>query len=182
MWVKKILPSYLTVYMFICLTGCGTVHAENLLPFEKMGERSFVQGIEMKYNHDSIRIEELVKMIDFQLLIPKKSLSHDCSLEIKTYPEWEKDDFTKVRLHYMDNNDKALLIGIEQTKSTNAHVSTKGSETVDINGNKGFFNSFANAPGGILSWNHGDTSIEMDSNTLTKKEMLEIAQSMEVAK
>ncbi|MDV7767346.1 hypothetical protein N9I19_22840 [Peribacillus sp. CSMR9] len=58
---------------------------------------------------------------------------------MKTYPWDEKDKITNFRLHYMDSNDKHLLIGIEQSKeSSNSSKSSKemniNAEQVDING------------------------------------------------
>jgi hypothetical protein len=39
-----------------------------------------------------------------------------------------------------------------------------------------------NAPGGILRWEQEGTFVEMDSSTITKQEMIKIANSMKVAK
>ncbi|MGR3762907.1 DUF4367 domain-containing protein [Rossellomorea sp. NS-SX7] len=135
-----------------------------------------VQAKETRYNHNSIKIEELINTVDFTVLIPER-LPHKYSLEIKTYPK-------RIRLHYMNKDDTALLIGIDQRKASNTHTEPtfQDVETVMINGNKGFFKTFSNAPGGILSWRQDGTSLVMDSNTATKKEMIDIACSMKVAK
>jgi hypothetical protein len=138
---------------------------------------------EIIYNHDSIKVDELIKKVDFHLLLPNKIIN-DCTLEIKTYPEGENHTFTQVRLHYMDNEDNALFLGIAQRKISEEHpgYSFQGAERVNINGNQGYFKNYSNASGGILTWNQDGTLVEMDSNTLTKKEMIEIANTMRVAK
>ncbi|MBH9966163.1 hypothetical protein [[Bacillus] enclensis] len=137
------------------------------------------------YNHDSIKVDELIQKVDFNVLLPNKLLIDNYTLEIKTYPEWENDTFTKVRLHYMDNEDNSLLLGIEQRKISDDYSgdSFQGSEeTVNINGHKGYFKTFSNAAGGILTWKQEGTLVEMDSNLFNKKEMIEIANSMKVVK
>jgi hypothetical protein len=134
-----------------------------------------IQAKEIRYNHKSIKIEELVHKVDFNVLIPEL-LPKDISLEIKTYPDY-------IRLHIMDKDDKALLVGIEQRKASNTRAETTvhDAETVLINGNKGAFKTFSNAPGGILSWKQDGTFLVMDSNTATKQEMIEMARSMKMA-
>lgn len=108
--------------------------------------------------------------------IPEQ-LPKDFSLEIKTYPDY-------IRLHLMDKDDKVLVVGIEQRKSSNTQPETtfQDAETVLINGIKGSFKTFENAPGGILSWKQDGTFLRMDSNTVTKQEMIEMARSMKMAK
>jgi Domain of unknown function (DUF4367) len=142
-----------------------------------------VQAKEIKYNHNSMKIEELVSKIGFNVLVPDK-LPNDCTLEIKTYPEGANDGFTQIRLHYMDKDDKVMFVGIGQRKSSKTQLdfSFQDVETVNINGHKGYFKAFDNAPGGILRWNQEGTFVEMDSNNVTKQEMIEIANSMKVAK
>jgi hypothetical protein len=134
-----------------------------------------IQAKEIRYNHKSIKIEELVHKVDFHVLIPER-LPKDSSLEIKTYPDY-------IRIHIMDKDDKALLVGIEQRKASNikAETTVQDAETVLINGNQGAFKIFSNAPGGILSWKQDGTFLVMDSNTATKQEMIEMARSMKMA-
>jgi hypothetical protein len=134
-----------------------------------------VQAKETRYNHNSMKIQELVHKVDFNVLIPER-LPKDFSLEIKTYPDY-------IRLHIMDKDDKALLVGIEQRQASNTRAETtvQDAETVLINGNKGAFKTFSNAPGGILSWKQDGTFLVMDSNTATKQEMIEMARSMKIA-
>jgi hypothetical protein len=136
-----------------------------------------VQAKEIKYNHNSVKIEDLVVKVDFSVLVPDK-LPENSTLEIKTYPEGA------IRLHYMDKGDKVLLVGIGQRKlsKTQSEFSIQDAETVNINGNQGYFNGFDNAPGGLLSWQQEGTFVEMDSSTITKQEMIKIANSMKVAK
>jgi Domain of unknown function (DUF4367) len=133
-----------------------------------------VQAKEIRYNHNSIKIEELVHKVDFNVLIPER-LPKDFSMEIKTYPDY-------IRLHIMDKDDMALLVGIEQRKASNtgAETTVQNAETVLINGNKGAFKTFSNAPGGILSWTQDGTFLVMDCNTATKQEMVEMARSMKM--
>jgi hypothetical protein len=139
---------------------------------------------EIKYNHNSLKIEQLIKKVDFNLLIPDELPLNDYTLDVKTYPELENDCFTQVRLHYMDKNDDELLIGIGQKKisDTQQDPPFQEAESVIINGNKGYYKNFANAPGGILAWKQDGTFVEMESNTLSKIEMIKIANSMKVSK
>jgi hypothetical protein len=135
------------------------------------------QAKEIKYNHNSVKIKDLVSKVDFSVLVPDK-LPKKSTLEIKTYPEGA------IRLHYMDKDDNVLIVGIGQRKlsKTQSEFSIQDAEAVNINGNKGYFKPFDNAPGGILSWQQDGTFVEMDSSTITKQEMIKIANSMKVAK
>ncbi|MFC7782931.1 DUF4367 domain-containing protein [Rossellomorea sp. GCM10028870] len=168
--------------LFLIITLTSTVLNQKFT-FAEIVKSKRVQAKEIKYNHNSIKIEELVSKIGFNVLIPDK-LPNDCTLEIKTYPEWANDGFTQIRLHYMDKDDKVLLVGIGQRKlsKTQSEFSFQDAETVNINGNKGYFKIYDNAPGGILTWNQEGTFVEMDSNTVNKQEMIEIAGSMKVFK
>lgn len=142
------------------------------------------QAKEIKYNHNSIKMGELINKLNFKVFIPEKLPNDNLTLEIKTYPDGGNDDFNKVRLHYMDKADQTLIVGIEQKMLSESHpgIPFQDAQTVHINGNQGYFKSFVNASGGILTWNQEGTNVEMDSNTLTKKEMIKMANSMRVAK
>ncbi|WP_078410756.1 DUF4367 domain-containing protein [Priestia abyssalis] len=146
-------------------------------------EANLVQAI--KYNHNSITIPELKKKVDFKVLTPKEIPSH-WTLDIKTYPWGEKEDITDFRLHYMDKYDEHLMFGIGERKASGRLEKPEYSgKTVNINGYKGYFSPFKASRrnehpiGGILCWVQNDTYLEMDSSTLTKNEMINIAESME---
>ncbi|MCA1063706.1 hypothetical protein QTG56_11235 [Rossellomorea sp. AcN35-11] len=80
----------------------------------------------------------------------------------------------------MDKSDKVLFDAIEQRKfsSMPTDLFNKEGDPVDINGVKGYYKPFSNAPGGILTWIQGGTYIEMSSSEKNKVEMIEIAGSM----
>jgi hypothetical protein len=168
--------------VFFILTLTSTVLDQKVTLAENV-KSNFVQAKKIKYNHNSIKIEELVGKTDINILIPDK-LPNNSTLEIKTYPEGTNDGFTQIRLHYMDKGDKVMFVGIGQRKllKTQLEFSFQDVETVNINGHKGYFKVFDNAPGGILRWNQEGTYVEMDCNNVTKQEMVEIANSMKVAK
>ncbi|QOY35124.2 DUF4367 domain-containing protein [Anaerobacillus isosaccharinicus] len=152
------------------------------------------------------QLEQLKKISDFKLLTPK-SLS-ESSLEIKEpYPLNLSEKVTMVRLHYFEN--EKLKVGITQHKLNNyktiqeeiivnfgtGDVEIKKvakefvpdfstGEKVNINGNEARFVPWGqkegeNIPGGILFWGQEGTYIEMDSSSITKREMIKIAKSMQ---
>ncbi|MEK4069806.1 DUF4367 domain-containing protein [Peribacillus sp. FSL R5-0717] len=146
-----------------------------------------VQAKEIKYNHDSITLSEIKRKVDFKVVVPQ-NIPNDWTLEIKTYPWDEKDKITNFRLHYMDSDDKYLLIGIEQSKESSNKEMNNNAEQVDINGHKGFFVEWGNSgeldkegeliTGGLLSWIQEGTYVEMDSSRVSRNTMLEVARSM----
>ncbi|MEK4012795.1 DUF4367 domain-containing protein [Peribacillus sp. FSL M8-0224] len=146
-----------------------------------------VQAKEIKYNHESITISEIKKKVDFKVVVPH-NIPNDWTLEIKTYPWDEKDKITNFRLHYMDSDDKYLLIGIEQSKESSNKEMHINEEQVDINGHKGFFVEWGNSgeldkkgeivTGGLLRWIQEGTYVEMVSSRVSRTKMLEVARSM----
>ncbi|MFE4243883.1 DUF4367 domain-containing protein [Peribacillus butanolivorans] len=146
-----------------------------------------VQAKEIKYNHESITISEIKKKVDFKVVVPH-NIPNDWTLEIKTYPWDEKDKITNFRLHYMDSDDKYLLIGIEQSKESSNNEMHINEEQVDINGHKGFFVEWGNSgeldkkgelvTGGLLRWIQEGTYVEMVSSRVSRTKMLEVARSM----
>ncbi|MDP9740655.1 UNVERIFIED_ORG: hypothetical protein QFZ59_002485 [Bacillus sp. B2I3] len=151
-----------------------------------------VQAKEIKYNHESITLSEVQRKVDFKVVVPQ-NIPNDWTLEIKTYPWHEKDKITNFSLHYMDSNDKYLLIRIEQSKeSSNSSKSSKemniNAEQVDINGHKGFFVEWGNSgevdnkgeiiTGGLLHWIQEGTYVEIGSSRVSRNKMLEVARSM----
>ncbi|WP_227940384.1 DUF4367 domain-containing protein [Alkalihalobacillus deserti] len=148
-----------------------------------------VQAEEVKYNHKSITISEIKEEVDFNVLSPKQ-VPDDWTLEIKTYPSGENDIISNFRLHYMDKNDKYLMVGIEEREATSKGIEAKklNAEEININGNIAYFQGWANEgeldskskeiTGGKLSWVQEGTCIEMDSSNITKDKMIEIARSM----
>lgn len=152
-----------------------------------------VQAKEIKYNHDSITVSEVKEKVDFTVFAPDK-IPDGWTLEIKTYPMDEEKHFTHFRLHYMDNNDTILKVGIEQRNepSNKEKFSSPNAEEIEINGNKGFFEAWGNSgeidkkgelvTGGLLSWTQNGTYIQMNSSRIPKEMMLDIARSMKVVK
>ncbi|MGW6302337.1 DUF4367 domain-containing protein [Peribacillus butanolivorans] len=146
-----------------------------------------VQAKEIKYNHESITISEIKRKVDFKVVVPQ-NIPNDWTLEIKTYPWGEKDKITNFRLHYMDREDKYLLIGIEQSKGSSNKEMNINAEQVDINGHKGFFLEWGNSgeldkkgelvTGGLLRWIQEGTYVEMESSRVSRNKMLEVARSM----
>ncbi|MFD9627448.1 DUF4367 domain-containing protein [Peribacillus muralis] len=146
-----------------------------------------VQAKEIKYNHDSITISEIKRKVDFKVVVPQ-NIPNDWTLEIKTYPWDEKNKITNFSLHYMDSDDKYLLIGIEQSKESPNKELNNNAEQVDINGHKGFFVEWGNSgeldkegeliTGGLLRWIQEGTYVEMDSSRVSRNIMLDVARSM----
>lgn len=146
-----------------------------------------VQAKEIKYNHESITLSEIKRKVDFNVVVPQ-NIPNDWTLEIKTYPWDEKDKITNFRLHYMDSEDKYLLIGIEQSKGSSNKEMNINAEQVDINGHKGSFVEWGNCgeldkkgeivTGGLLRWIQEGTYIEMESSRVSRNKMLEVARSM----
>lgn len=146
-----------------------------------------VQAKEIKYNHESITLSEIKKKVDFKVVVPH-NIPDDWTLEIKTYPWDEKDKITNFRLHYMDSDDKYLLIGIEQSKESSNKEMNINAKQVDVNGHKGFFVEWGNSgeldkkgeivTGGLLRWIQEGTYVEMESSRVSRNKMLEVARSM----
>ena len=152
-----------------------------------------VQAKEIQYNHNSITVSEVKEKVVFSVVSPNK-IPADWTLEIKTYPSKEKENFSHFRLHYMDRNDTKMMVGIEQSPRHLLYDDVRGSsnvEQVDINGIEGYFSEWGNIgefddqgqiSGGLLSWKQDGTYIVMDSTRITKEMMVEIAKSMKAVK
>jgi hypothetical protein len=144
-----------------------------------LSQANSIHAGSIHYNHNSIKIPDVIQKVDFNFFVPEK-LPESSTLEIKTYPEWENDVFTSIRLHYMNKDDTHLLAGIEQSLLSENHHPY--GEIIDLNGIDGYFTPYANSPGGTLTWVQEGTLIKMDSGRLTKNEMIEMASSMKVVK
>jgi hypothetical protein len=148
-----------------------------------------IKAKEMKYNHNSITLQEIKKKVDFKVLTPNK-IPNDWTLEIKTY-SWEaKGDFNQISLHYMNSTDTKLMVAIDQSKGEASYDVPKSTLTrqVDINGIRGYFSEWGNSGeldhkresilGGLLYWKQGGTYIQMESSRISKRQMIDIARSM----
>lgn len=142
---------------------------------------------------------------DFTLLYPSGKLARDWRVEVKSpYPLRFNEPIGKVRLHYFDCKGEYVL-GIEQHKAK-GYVYRKEIEMIDVRNHtsrtrivyelfeqstlgevvqigkaKGYFVAWVDRnpiPGGILHWIQGDTYVEMESMTITKEQMIEVARSM----
>ncbi|WP_034756380.1 DUF4367 domain-containing protein [Rossellomorea vietnamensis] len=145
---------------------------------------------EMKYNHESITIEEVKKEVDFQVLIPVK-IPSEWSLEIKTY-EHNDRNMEIIRLHYMDSTDENLMLRIEERKVSENEIRQLEEEfssryKINVNGVEAYYQEWANSgrklngkrmSGGLLTWIQGETYLQMDSSFLSKDEMVEMARSV----
>ncbi|MFD2681884.1 DUF4367 domain-containing protein [Bacillus seohaeanensis] len=144
---------------------------------------------EMKYNDNSITVQEIKKKVDFKVVTPNK-VPNDWTLEIKTY-SWEgKGDFNQIGLHYMNSTDTKLMVAIGQSKEDSSYGVPKSTLTqqVDINGIKGYFSEWGNSGeldhkgedilGGLLCWKKDGTYIQMESSRISKKQMIDIARLM----
>lgn len=150
-----------------------------------------VQAKAIKYNHNSMTISEVKEKVDFPILSPD-NIPGDWTLEIKTYPNDQKQHLAYFRLHYMDKDDTILKVGIEQRKeySKKEEILRPFAEEVDINGNKGIFEAWGNSgemdkkgelvTGGLLNWTQNGTHIQMNSSRIPKEMILSIARSMKV--
>lgn len=139
---------------------------------------SMAKGI--KYNHNSETISEIKKKVDFTILTPKK-IPDDWTLDTKTSP-W-------IMLHYMDSKDTKLMVSIDlRSGFPLSDEDFPHSHQVNINGNKGYFQEWIDSgnvdnngetiAGGLLNWVQDGTYVEMNSSSLPKERMLEIARSM----
>lgn len=142
---------------------------------------------------------------DFKLLLPGGKLARDWRVEVRSpYPLRFNEPIRNVRLHYFDPKGEYVL-GIEQHKAK-GYVYKKEIEIIDLRNHtsrtrivqehfeqstlgevvqigkaKGYFVAWVDRkpiPGGILHWIQGDTYVEMESMTITKKKMIEVARSM----
>ncbi|MFC4321298.1 DUF4367 domain-containing protein [Litchfieldia salsa] len=135
-----------------------------------------IDAREIKYNHDSLTIEEIQEKVSFMVLVPEE-FPESWTLEIKTYPD--SNVVKTFSLHYMDANDEFLQVGIEQRGSIDPFRSYNGMDDLIINKQPAYFQAWENEPlGGILCWKQDGTYIEMTSHRITKEEMIEIARSI----
>lgn len=148
-----------------------------------------VHAKEIPYNHNSITINEVKELVDYPVLAPD-AIPFDWTLEIKTYPMDSDKDITHFRLHYMDQDDTVLMVGIEQKKEPTTDWYSPYAEVVDINGGNGVFEAWGNVgevdehgemlDGGTLYWKQNGTYVLMNSGRISKERMIEIARSMRV--
>ncbi|MDQ0192777.1 hypothetical protein [Paenibacillus wynnii] len=149
------------------------------------------------------KFEQVKKSTDFKLLLPR-DYTQKWKLEIKEpYPVDATSPITRVRLHYFDKSGQTYMFGIEQHKAFGYKIKTEKTvldvrnktsttvigeeefkfdthgETVIFKGIEARFVPWANhIPGGFLRWVQDGTYIEIDSNQLSKTEMIEVAISM----
>lgn len=146
---------------------------------------------EMKYNHNSLTIAEVKKEVNFKVLVPKK-VPEEWTLEIKTRDNKE-GNLSSIRLHYMNENDENLILGIEERKVSKRVISQLEEEfsegekiKIKINDVPAYYQEWANGgkelngkviTGGLLTWIEDETYVQMDSSFLSKDEMVEIART-----
>ncbi|MEJ8548851.1 DUF4367 domain-containing protein [Brevibacillus borstelensis] len=142
-------------------------------------------GVSESQNDAERELRQIRKKVDFQILLPENA-SQKWGLEIKTYPQGVTDKIKKIRLHYLDENNENLMIGIGQSKAyPNESVELPHGTKVMINGNLGYFSEWGGptinqkkVPIGGLLWVQNGTFIELNSSSLSKDEMIKIANSM----
>jgi Domain of unknown function (DUF4367) len=144
---------------------------------------------ETKYAHDSMTVSQVRKKVNFTVF-PPKEIPNDWILDIRTYPVEAKEYFSYFRLQYMNSNNTEVMVSINQQKGlpTWDEYLSPNAERVVINGNEGYFSTWANEgeldkrgnrfTGGYLCWIQDGTYIEMDSARISKEQMVEIAKSM----
>ncbi len=144
---------------------------------------------EMKYNHNSITIAEVKEQVNFKVLVPKK-VPKEWTLEIKTR-DYKEGNLSSIRLHYMDENDENLILGIEERKVSKRVISQleeefSEGEKIKINDVPAYYQEWANGgkelngkivTGGLLTWIEDETYVQMDSSSLSKDEMVELART-----
>jgi hypothetical protein len=152
---------------------------------------------------DSQTLEKIKTKATFKMLVPHK-LIPNWTLEIKyPYPLDLTKPIGNIRLHYFNKED-AFMVGIEQFKATGYKITREeisiepngkqirrsvtenfmpdySGEVIFVNNHEGRFMPFKpkGKPGGYLWWIEDDTYISMDSQVLTKDEMMKIAKSMQ---
>ncbi|MGD6960437.1 DUF4367 domain-containing protein [Rossellomorea aquimaris] len=144
---------------------------------------------EIKYNHNSITIAEVKEVVNFKVLVPKK-VPEELALEIKTRDN-KDGNLSSIRLHYMDENDENLMLGIEEKKVSKRVISQleeefSEGEKIKVNVVSAYYQEWANRgkelngkiiTGGLLTWIEDETYVQMDSSSLSKDEMVEIART-----
>jgi hypothetical protein len=145
---------------------------------------------EIKYNHNSITIAEVKEEVNFKVLVPKK-IPEEWTLEIKTRDNKE-ENLSGIRLHYMDENDENIMLGIEEKKVSKRAISQLEEEIsegdkIKVNDVLAYYQEWANSgkklngkiiSGGLLTWIQDETYVQMDSSFLSKDEMIEIARTV----
>lgn len=92
---------------------------------------------EIKDNHNSKTIAEILKEVDFTVLTPTR-VPDDWTLEIKTSP--------RLMLHYMDSKDTKLMVSIDLRKGSRViYGGSPHSKQVVINGNIGYCSKGGNS-------------------------------------
>jgi Domain of unknown function (DUF4367) len=150
---------------------------------------SIVFAKEIKYNHNSITIDEVKKEMNFKVLVPKK-VPEEWALEIKTRDN-KDGNLSSIRLHYMDEYDQNLMLGIEEKKVSKSVISQleeefSEGEKIKVNDVYAYYQEWANhgkelngkiITGGLLTWIENETYVQMDSSSLSKDEMVETART-----
>ena len=140
------------------------------------------------YNDGSLTVAEAAARLDYRLFVPER-VPGAWTLELKTYPP-SGERIYGVRLHFMDERDEHLIVGIAQTKTFLPKLDGSHGRIVFVRGRLARFSPWANSvrypegqavPGGILRWIEDGTLIEMDSAVLTKKQMVQLAGDMQPA-
>jgi hypothetical protein len=161
-----------------------------ILFFIAVSSSSIALAKETKYNHNSITIAEVKEEVDFKVLVPKK-ISKEWTLEIKTRDN-KDGNLSVIRLQYMDENDENLMVGIEEKKVSKKAISQLEEEfsegdKIKINGVSAYYQEWDNngktfngkiISGGLLTWIQNGTYVQMDSSSLSKDEMVEIARTI----
>jgi uncharacterized protein YfeS len=144
---------------------------------------------EIKYNHNSITIAEVKEELNFKVLVPK-NIPEEWSLEIKTRDIMERN-LSYIRFHYMDENDENLMLVIEEKKVSKRVINQleeefSEGEKIKVNDFPAYYQEWTNGgkelngkiiTGGLLTWIEDETYVQMDSSSISKDEMVEIART-----
>jgi hypothetical protein len=140
---------------------------------------SIAQSKEIKYNHNSIRINQVIKRVHYRVYVPQ-NIPRDWTLEIKTYPT-QSSKIRDFSLHYMNNDDTKMMVAIHEKKLTRDAFPPNPASFVKIKIKDRvlLFKGFANySNGGTIFIALNGTYIEMLSFKLSKDQMVYIASSL----
>ncbi|WP_113929062.1 DUF4367 domain-containing protein [Bacillus sp. P14.5] len=103
---------------------------------------------EIKYNHNSISVAEVQEELNFKVLVPKE-IPEEWTLEIKIRNNKEENS-NGIKLHYMDENDENLILGIEEKKISKSAISKLEEEfsmrdRIKVNDAPAYYQEWANS-------------------------------------
>ncbi|OAB47591.1 DUF4367 domain-containing protein [Paenibacillus antarcticus] len=158
-------------------------------------------GVSMN-KHTQPKIEQLTKYTNFEIYAPS-NLEAGIQYEIKVPSDVSQTKCTDLVLINYFNAKGSYVVGVRQQRN-NAYMAQENiefdvknrtqttkkvirkvtleprGEAVSVDGSEGRYEAYlgTNASGGILKWVQSDTYIELDTSSLSKSSLIEIAESM----